>query len=184
MDTRKDLKAAWKALRRVVAHALGKIAAWRRGRTGKRTAQKAAHNVASLSLPNHGFWEQGWEFASQAELANTLVEATTSESWMDLARRVRDLREQGTLSPSSGSTVTSLRACRAWAADQTDGDTVAAVAGRASGGRQTAGQPGVLGGLDAKAVPRSCRHRLQDLQEHSRPGTREHELQGNSAAAW
>ena len=112
MDTRKDLKAAWKALRRVVAHALGTIAAWRRGRTGKRTAQKAAHNVASLSLPNHGFWEQGWEFASQAELANTLVEATASESWMDLARRVMHFVNRHTQLAVNSSAVESARGWR------------------------------------------------------------------------
>ena len=119
---RKDIRkgfnkkaAAWRALRRIVAQAVGKLAAWRKGRTNLHTSQCAVHTVASILLPNVGQWEQEWEFPSQAALANTPGETVISENWTDLVRRVMLFVNRQTQLAVNFSTPESARGWRQWA---------------------------------------------------------------------
>ena len=73
-DTRKGFNkkaAAWRAFRRIVAQAVGNLAAWRKGRTHLHTPQRSVQTVAAVSLPDLGPWDAGWEFPSHEALANT-----------------------------------------------------------------------------------------------------------------
>ena len=80
-DTRRSCSkkaAAWRSLRRLVAQAVGNPAAWRKGRTSQYTSQRSVHTVASISLPDLGPRDPGWDFPSREALAHTLCNAATS----------------------------------------------------------------------------------------------------------
>ena len=63
------------------------------------------------------------------------------------------------------------------ATSQANGDMAATVVGRAQGGRKAARRPGGLGRSFATTFTRRDRRCLQDIQEHSRFGTRLHQPQ-------
>ena len=83
-DTRRSCSkkaAAWRSLRRLVAQAVGNLAAWRKVRTKQYTLQRSVHTDASISLPDLGTLEPGWDFSSQEALSHTLRSAATCGDW-------------------------------------------------------------------------------------------------------
>ena len=75
------------------------------------------------------------------------------------------------------------RAGRAGAVGQANGDMVAAMVGFAQTQCQAAGRPGGLGRAVATTSTRRGRRCVQNMQEHSRAGSRLHQPQGIVAAA-
>ena len=109
------------SLRRLVAQAVGNLAAWRKGRIALHTSQRSAHTVASISLPDLGPWDAGWEFPSQEALANALCKAATKENWTDQARRVMLFITRHTQQAVNVSAAESARAWRQWAKEACQG---------------------------------------------------------------
>ena len=90
-DTRRSCSkkaGAWRSLRRLVAQAVGNLAAWRNGRTSQYTTQRSVHTIASISLLDLGPWDPGWDFPSQEALTHTSCNVECSGDWADQVTRV------------------------------------------------------------------------------------------------
>ena len=66
--------AAWRAFRRLVAQAVGSMAGWRKGRASQGTLQQSVNLLASISLPDLGPWDPGWEPSQNARPCKDFAE--------------------------------------------------------------------------------------------------------------
>ena len=136
-----------------------KWAAWRQGRTNLHTSQRAVHTAASVSLPDLGPWERGWEFPSLAALTNTLCEAATNENWTDFVRRVVLFVNHQTQLAVNSSAAESGRGWRQWAKEACFGSAGAGHASSKIGST-------ILGD------PATCRSVVNDVPKHVRGETK------------
>ena len=85
-------RGAWRSLRRLVAHAVGSLSAWRKGRVSLGAALRVLHTVAATALPDLGPWDPGWDSSSQGALTQALASALTSASWAGTSQEGCDVR--------------------------------------------------------------------------------------------
>ena len=128
-DTRKRCSkkaAAWRALRRLAAQVVGSLAAWRKGRTSQRTLQRSVNTLASISLPDLGPWDPGWDFPSQEAMAHSLRKAATCGDWASQVTKVMVFIESQTQQAVNAAAVDSARCWRQWAKEACQGSAGAA----------------------------------------------------------
>ena len=136
------MAAGWRSLRRLVAQAVGNLAAWRKGRTSQYTLQRSVHTNASISLPDLGPWDPGWDFPSQEALAHTLCNAATSGNWAVQVTRVMLFIKSRTQPAVDAEAADSARCWRQWAKEACRGS-----AGAAHGFSKVGIDDGEVGGL-------------------------------------
>ena len=128
-DTRRRCSkkaAAWRALRRLVAQVVGSLAAWRKERTSQCTLQWSVNSLASISFPNLGPWDPGWDFPSQEVMAHSLRKAATCGDWAVQVTRVMVFVKSHTQQAVNAAAVDSARCWRRWAKEACQGSAGAA----------------------------------------------------------
>ena len=118
--------AAWRALRRLVAHPVGSLAAWRKGRASQGTLQHTVDLLASSSLPDLGPWDPGWDFPSQQAVAHTLHKAATCGDWASQATKVMVFIKLHTQQAVNAAAADSAPCWRRWAKEACQGSAGAA----------------------------------------------------------
>ena len=128
-DTRRRCSkkaAAWRAFRRLVAQAVGSLAVWRKGRASQGTLQQSVNLLASISLPDLGPWDPGWDFPSQEAVAQTLRKAATCGDWASQITRVMVFVKLHTQQAVNAAAADSARCWRLWAKEACQGSAGAA----------------------------------------------------------
>ena len=149
--------AAWRAFRRLVAHAVGTLAGWRKGRVSQVTLQKSVNLLASISLPDLGPWDPGWDFPSQEAVAHTLRKAETCEDWAPPPQVTKvmafvNLHSQQAVNAAAAD---SARCWRRWAKEACQGSAGAAH-GFSKAGLDSGDGEGLAGSWSIKWAP-GCR---------------------------
>ena len=128
-DTRRRCSkkaAAWRAFRRLVAQAVGSVAGWRKGRASQGTLQQSVNLLASISLPDLGPWDPGWDFPSQEAVAHSLRKAATCGDWAAQVTRVMVFVKLHTQQAVNAAAADSARCWRQWAKEACQGSAGAA----------------------------------------------------------
>ena len=135
-DTRRRCSkkaAAWRAFRRLVAQAVGSLAAWRKGRASQGTLQHTVNLLASISLPDLGSWDQGWDFPSQEAMAHFLRKAATYGDWAAQVTRVMVFVKIHTQQAVNAAAADAARCWRKWAKEACQGSAGGLDAGDGEG---------------------------------------------------
>ena len=129
-DTRRrcsNKAAAWRAFRRMVAQAVGSMAAWRKGRASQGSMQQSVNLLASISLPDLGSYDPGWNFPSQEAMAHThCAKLQTCGDWAVQVTRVMVFVKRHIQQAVNAAAVDSARCWRQWAKEACQGSAGAA----------------------------------------------------------